>query len=229
MESSIVILLKKAWGPHRFNGEKSTWSCSYFLDLSRNTQISRELHVWKFDLFSWVQLRKVCFLLFFSYISDYLLQIVCHQKGPSVFLWENTLGKPPQKSSRNLKASSTRSGSPRKSLVFHDNGATKVCIVFNMFTKHPCNLYSIVEIFTSTCMINSCAHNFLFQEKTTSNPTWNQTEMCGLVQFIALYFEPGGKKVWPVHKDMDFWEKCAKAVSEYSGLHQRSGQYKTMH
>ena len=77
----------------------------------------------------------------------------------------NTPGKPPQKSSRNLKASSTHSGSPRKSLVFHDNGATKVCIVFNMFTKHPCNLYSIVEIFTSTCMINFCAHNFLFQEK----------------------------------------------------------------
>ena len=146
----------------------------------------------------------------------------------------NTPGKPPPKSFRNSKASkatctSTRSGSPRKSLVFHDNGATKVCIVFNMFTKHPCNLYSIVEIFTSTCMINSCAHNFSLQEKTTSNPTWNESEMCGLVQFIALYFEPGGKNVWPVHKDMDFWKKCAKAVSEYSGLHQRSGQSKTMH
>ena len=71
-------------------------------------------------------------------------------------------------------------------------------------------------------MINS------FQEKTTSNPTWNQTEMCGLV-FIALFFEPSGKNVWPVHKDMDFWEKCTKAVSEYSCLPQRSGQYKTMH
>ena len=63
---------KKAWGaptgPCRFNGEKSTWSCSYFLDLSHNTQILQELHVWKFALFSQVQLQKVCFLLFFCYI-----------------------------------------------------------------------------------------------------------------------------------------------------------------
>ena len=47
-QSFIVILLKKAGGPHGallFNGEKSTCSCSYFLDLSHNTQISRELHV----------------------------------------------------------------------------------------------------------------------------------------------------------------------------------------
>ena len=48
------------------------------------------------------------------------------------------------------------------------------------------------------------------------------------VQYIALFYDPGGsyeEKPWPRLKDETFWEKCATAIAEYTGLPLRSGVY----
>ena len=57
----------------------------------------------------------------------------------------------------------------------------------------------------------------------TSNARWEEKEISALVQFIALYHE--GPNVWPSHQRKDFWERCAAAVSQYSCLSQRSGEF----
>ena len=54
--------------------------------------------------------------------------------------------------------------------------------------------------------------------------TWNQKELAGLVQYVALFHDSSGSErwQWPVHKNNTFWKQCAEAVSTYSGKPLRS-------
>jgi dihydroneopterin aldolase len=49
---------------------------------------------------------------------------------------------------------------------------------------------------------------------------WSKSEVKELVKYVALYNECEG---WPTHKHVPFWEKCAQAVAESSGMPLRSG------
>ena len=61
--------------------------------------------------------------------------------------------------------------------------------------------------------------NFFFL-KETNKPEWSKKELKGLVYYMALYNE---NPDWPTHKHVPFWDKCAKAVSEFSGMPPTTG------
>jgi hypothetical protein len=45
-----------------------------------------------------------------------------------------------------------------------------------------------------------------------------------MVQYIALYHDTQAAE-WPTHKNAVFWERCAEAFAETSGLPKRAGKY----
>ena len=53
---------------------------------------------------------------------------------------------------------------------------------------------------------------------------WSESELAATVQYIALYHDTQATE-WPTHKNPKFWEGCAKAVAETSGLPKRAGKY----
>ena len=54
---------------------------------------------------------------------------------------------------------------------------------------------------------------------------WDDKELAGLIQYIALYHDPDGASVWPTHKNWDFWDSCSAAVAQYSGLPTRTSEF----
>ena len=53
---------------------------------------------------------------------------------------------------------------------------------------------------------------------------WSESELAAMVQYIALYHDTQAAE-WPTHKNAVFWERCAEAFAETSGLPKRAGKY----
>ncbi|XP_068693315.1 uncharacterized protein [Montipora capricornis] len=68
----------------------------------------------------------------------------------------------------------------------------------------------------------------LQSEDTSVRATWTDREIKSLVQYIALFCDLGEdcgwvEKPWPHTKSTLFWDSCAEAIAEHTGLPIRSG------
>ena len=52
---------------------------------------------------------------------------------------------------------------------------------------------------------------------------WSREETSALVEYVALYWEGSHTNGWPTFHDKSFWEACAKAIVEATGLPKRTG------
>jgi hypothetical protein len=58
----------------------------------------------------------------------------------------------------------------------------------------------------------------------TKPENWTRNETSSLVQYICLYWKDAWKNKWPMTKDQEFWDSCAKAANNVSGF-QRTGLF----
>ena len=70
----------------------------------------------------------------------------------------------------------------------------------------------------------------LQSEDTSVRAPWTDREIKSLVQYIALFCDPGEdcewvEKPWPNTKSTSFCNSYAKAIAEHTGLPIRSGMY----
>ena len=65
---------------------------------------------------------------------------------------------------------------------------------------------------------------YLQQKSSHSDNQWTESEVCALIDYVALYHAPNedGSNVWPIHKGQDFWENCSLAVTQCTGKSRRS-------
>jgi len=68
----------------------------------------------------------------------------------------------------------------------------------------------------------------LQSENASVGAPWTDREIKSLVQYIALFCDLGEdcewvEKRWPHTKSTSFWDSCAEAIAEHTGLPIRSG------
>ena len=51
---------------------------------------------------------------------------------------------------------------------------------------------------------------------------WTRKETSALVQYICLYWKNAWSNKWPMTKDKEFWDSCAKSINNVCGC-QRTG------
>lgn len=71
------------------------------------------------------------------------------------------------------------------------------------YTKQPSEVHEF-----------SSRRSLFCERKSKKSSPWTQEETSALVQYISLYWEDAHTDKWPAMKQMEFWDKCAEAVSK---------------
>ena len=67
--------------------------------------------------------------------------------------------------------------------------------------------------------------SFSRKKLSFNNRSWNDLECSALVEFIII---TKGGQVWPIDKQLDFWESAARHVVQHTGIEiQQTGEYTT--
>lgn len=60
----------------------------------------------------------------------------------------------------------------------------------------------------------SSRRSLFCENNSKKSSPWTQEETSALVQYISLYWEDAHTDKWPAMKRMEFWDKCAQAISK---------------